>query len=90
MEIKFTAKKYVEEDNSITLSLQEIDIIENGETEEKAKSKLAAAILEYAADFKNDFEFWSSAKNRKAHIPYIMEVNKMTIDNIIEQIRIEI
>ena len=31
---KFTAEKYIEDDGSITLSLNEIDLVENGENEQ--------------------------------------------------------
>lgn len=70
----FTANKYVEDDNSVTLSLNEIDIIENGTTEDDARDKLAKGILEYAEDFYNDFHYWSVMPNRKNHIPYVLKV----------------
>ena len=69
----FTAQKYIEEDNSITLSLNEIDLLENGATENEAKLKLAADILEYAEEFYNEFNYWSGAPNRKKHIPYVLK-----------------
>lgn len=69
----FTAKKFVEDDGSVTLSLNEIDLAENAETEESAKKKLAQSIIEYAEDFYNDFNFWSIAPNRKGHIPWVFK-----------------
>lgn len=69
----FTAKKFVEDDRSVTLSLNEIDLAENAETEESAKKKLAQSIIEYAEDFYNDFNFWSIAPNRKGHIPWVFK-----------------
>jgi hypothetical protein len=69
----FTAKEFIEDDNSITLSLNEIDLVENGATESDAKLKLAADILEYAEDFYNDFNYWNAAPNRKKHIPYVLK-----------------
>lgn len=69
----FTADKYVEEDNSITLSLNEMDIVSNGNTEKEAKEKLAYDILEYAEDYYNDFSYWSKVPNRKKHIPYVLK-----------------
>ena len=57
-------------DGSVTLSLNEIDLVENGQTEDEAKWKLADSILEYSENFYNDFNYWSTAPNRKAHIPY--------------------
>jgi hypothetical protein len=69
----FTAKRFVEEDGSVTLSLNEIDLIENEETEEKAKEALGASILEYATEFYNHYELYSKSTNRKGHIPYIFK-----------------
>ncbi len=68
----FSAKKFVEADGSVTLSLNEMDIAENAPTEDEAKRALANAVLDYAEDFYNDFHYWSSAPNRKAHIPYVL------------------
>ena len=69
----FTANIFIESDNSITLSLNELDLIENAETEEKAKLQLAGSIIDYAEDYYNEFEYWSSAKNRKTHLPYVLK-----------------
>ena len=69
----FSAKKDIEVDGSVTLSLNEIDLIENGETEAEARRKLAAAIVEYSENFYNEFHYWSSAPNRKPHIPFVFK-----------------
>lgn len=69
----FTAKKYVEDDGSVTLSLNEIDLAENAETEEAAREKLARSIIEYAEDFYKEFDLWSAAPNRKKHIPFVFK-----------------
>ncbi len=69
----FSANKFVEDDGSITLSLNEIDLVENAETEELARKKLAQSIVEYAEDFYNEFNFWSVAPNRKKHIPLVFK-----------------
>jgi len=69
---KFVAKRYIEDDNSITLSLDNIDLVDNAPTEEEAKIKLAEEIKEYSEEFYKDFEFWGSAPNRKMHIPFVL------------------
>lgn len=69
----FTADLFVEEDNSITLSLNEIDLVENGENEQKARFKMAQAIMEYALEFYGEYELYSKSQNRKKHIPYIFK-----------------
>ncbi|MGF0033613.1 hypothetical protein ACQRBN_11690 [Bariatricus sp. SGI.154] len=69
----FTAERYVEEDDSITLSLNEIELVENASTEKEARRLLAYSIMDYAADYYKDYSYWSSAPNRKAHIPYVFK-----------------
>jgi hypothetical protein len=39
--------KIIEEDGSVTLSLNEIDLVENGSDEQSARINLGKAILEY-------------------------------------------
>ncbi len=70
---QFTALKYVESDGSVTLSLNEIDLVENGKDEMEARRNLANAILEYAADYYNEYETYSHSPNRKKHVPYIFK-----------------
>lgn len=68
----FSATKYVEGDGSITLSLNELDLVENAPTEQAALEALAQSILDYSVDYYNDFSYWSVAPNRKAHVPYVL------------------
>lgn len=70
---QFSALRYVEDDNSITLSLNEIDLIENGKDEKEARLKLGQSILEYSFDYYNEYETYSHSLNRKKHIPYIFK-----------------
>jgi len=69
----FTAKESIEDDGSVTLSLNEIDLVENGKTEKEAKQALAESILEYSEDFYTNFNYWRTAPNRKVHIPYVFK-----------------
>ncbi len=69
----FTALIYEEEDGTITIESKELDIVENASNKELAILKLAQEILNYAEQFYQDFNFWSSAPNRKSHIPYIFK-----------------
>ena len=69
----FTAEKYAEDDGSITLSLNEIDLVENAEDEATARRLLADAIMEYALEYYNNYSFYSSAPNRKKHVPYVFK-----------------
>ena len=70
---KFTASEFTEDDGSITLSLKELDLVENAPTQPEAKKLLAEAILEYAVDYYSEFNLWSSAPNRKNHVPYVLK-----------------
>lgn len=76
---QFTALKYIEDDGSVTLSLNEIDLVENGLNEQDARLKLGKAILEYSYDYYNEYEIYSHSPNRKGHIPYIFRA--LIIDN---------
>ena len=69
----YSATQMTEEDGSITLALNEIDLVENGKDEKDARKKLASAILEYAEDYYSDFSYWGSTPNRKSHIPYVFK-----------------
>lgn len=70
---QFTAVRYRESDGSVTLSLNEIDLVENGKDEQEARLSLAKAILEYSLDYYNEYEVYSHSPNRKKHIPYIFK-----------------
>lgn len=70
---QFSAIKYIEEDGSVTLSLNEIDLIENGKDEKEARMQLGKSILEYSLDYYNEYGTYSHSPNRKGHIPYIFK-----------------
>lgn len=76
----YSAIRMDEEDGSVTLALNEIDLVENGRDEAEARLKLAAALLEYAEDYYADFSYWSSAPNRAEHVPYVFKA--LFIDDI--------
>ena len=75
----YAPEKYIEDDGSITLSLNEIDLVENGENEQEARLALGKAILEYSSDYYEDYAFYSKSPNRKGHIPYIFKA--LIMDN---------
>lgn len=70
----FTAEIYKEEDGTVTASLNEIDLVENASCEEEIVEKLAKALIEYARNYYNEFQYWFSAPNRKPHLPYVLHV----------------
>ena len=76
----FTAVRYKEKDGSVTLSLNEIDLVENAQTESEARHLLAESIMEYAAEYYEHFALWSAAPNRKSHVPYVLKA--LAVDNV--------
>lgn len=70
---QFTAELIREDDGTVTLSLNEIDLVENAEDEATARKQMGNAIMEYSMDYYNDYSYWSSAPNRKKHIPYVFK-----------------
>ncbi|MCL2175353.1 MAG: hypothetical protein FWB73_04830 [Treponema sp.] len=68
----FHAKITPENDGSVTLSLDEIGLVENAPDLPCAVSALSRAILEYAEDFYNEFAYWSRG-NGQLHIPYVLK-----------------
>ena len=78
----FTAEEFVEDDGSVTLSLNEIDLVENGKNKKEALFKMAKGILEYSEDYYKEFSYWAVG-DRRAHIPYVF---KTLIINELEKI----
>lgn len=83
---RFNVKRFNEEDGSVTLSSEEMDIIANGPDENSALRRMAAYIKEYAEEFYDEFPTWSAAPNRKSHIPYVFKALSLNIDEILEDI----
>lgn len=71
---ELTANVFTEEDGTVTMSLNEIDIVVNGKDKEEAKYFLIEDLIEYAVQYMNEFELWFSAPNRKPHFPYILKI----------------
>ncbi|MCL2637603.1 MAG: hypothetical protein FWD48_04455 [Oscillospiraceae bacterium] len=70
---EFNAVEYIEDDGSVTLSLDEIDLVDNGKTKQEALLNLAKYILTYAEHYYEDFEYWYSAPNCRLHLPYVIK-----------------
>lgn len=70
---KFTANEYHEEDGSVTLSLNEIDLVVNAPDLSQAKKALGNDILEYAEEYYSNFQMYYHSPNRSRHFSYIMK-----------------
>ncbi len=77
---QFSAERFIESDNSVTLSLNQIDLVENAKDEAAAKRRMAQSILEYALEYYSNYTIYSSAPNRKGHIPYVFKA--LIVDDI--------
>lgn len=73
-EWSFMAFQFTESDGSVTLSLDELDMVAHGDNLGSAKKALAEDIVEYAHEYYQEFERYSCAPNRKSHLPYVMKV----------------
>lgn len=71
--VQYEAAELKEDDGSVTLSLDDIDIVANAETLPDAKAALAQAIQEYAEEYYSNFGTYSASPNRRNHLPYIMK-----------------
>ena len=64
-----------EEDGSFTVSLEEIDVIGYGASQEEAAAVLATAAMEYAEIYFAELPFYMSALvNRGSHYPYLRRI----------------
>ena len=84
--LKFTVSLFEEEDGSFTGILEELDLIENASSKENCLLSLLDAMKDYARDFYDEFALWSSAPNRKSHIPYVLKILSSSDSELLEDI----
>lgn len=70
---RYTADEFIEDDGSVTLALNEMDLAENATTKEDALHLLGSSILDYAEEYYNAYDVYSKAPNRRSHAPYILK-----------------
>lgn len=63
-----------EEDGSVTLALDEVELYANGRTVEEAAQELARELKLYARDYFERSHLFINAPNRRSHFPYILRV----------------
>ena len=73
-EVTFNVDKYIEEDNSVTLSLNGFDLVVNEKNETTAINLLIKDLREYALEYYEDIEFWASDINRKNQMKDIIKI----------------
>lgn len=77
--VPITYSKVTDKDGSIVISSNDMDVVSEGKNEQEALSNFVCDLIEYAKDFYDEFEFWSSAPNRANHIPMVLKI--LTADN---------
>ena len=85
-DLKYDVSLYNESDGSVTCVIEQFDLVENVKRGQSAIDQIVAAIRDYADDFYNDFELWSKAPNRRAHIPYVLNIIASTDSELKEKI----
>lgn len=71
--VTIVADQFTEEDGSVTLSAEALDIVVNGPDLETARASLVTDLIEYAEEYFQEFQLYSQASNRKGHLPYVMK-----------------
>ena len=62
--VPITYSKVTDKDGSIVISSNDMDVVSTGKNEQEALSNFTSDLVEYAQEFYDEFEFWSSAPNR--------------------------
>jgi len=73
-EITLKVKWFQEEDGSVTLGLDELELYVNGDTEDRALEELAEDVMAYAEDYMEEPDRYFNAPNRRHHFPYLFKV----------------
>lgn len=73
-EYRLKPKKLSENDGSITLALDEIELYVNADTVEDAVRELIQDLKIYAQDYIQRPQLFLNAPNRRSHFPYILRV----------------
>lgn len=76
-----------EDDGSVTGTVEELDLFGNAQTKDECLFLLLNDMREYAQDFCNEFTLWSSAPNRKKHIPYVLKILSSSDKKLLEAMK---
>jgi len=75
-----------EDDNSITLALDHLELFSNGSNLDEAVNDLINDLKIYASDYIQRSQLFLNAPNRKAHFPFILRVLLCESDEEIRQL----
>ena len=74
----FQVTVYTEDDGSITLSMDDMDLAVNAPSKEAAIKALCRDMVEYAEEYRKAFAMYSAAPSRAAHAPLVKEILSVT------------
>ena len=64
----------VEDDNTVTLTINELDIYANANTKEEAINELVIDLKQYAQDYIHRSQLFLHSPNRRQHFPYVLRI----------------
>ena len=70
----FQVTVYTEDDGSITLSMDDMDLVVNAPSKEASIKTLCRDMVEYAEEYRKEFAVYSAVPNRAAHAPLVEEI----------------
>lgn len=73
------AEYFNEDDGSVTFSMVDLDVAENGETKAAALDILVGELFEYAKEYQENFNMYFNSSNRRHHLPYVLKI--LSCDN---------
>lgn len=85
--LNFTVSFVKEDDGSFTGTVEELDLFENSPSKNSCMILLLEAMKEYAQDFYSEFNLWSSAPNRRKHIPYVIKILSASDKKLLEAMK---
>ncbi len=68
------AEELPEDDGSVTIAIDELDIAVNAPTKEAAVKELIEELKVYAADYIERLPLFLNSPNRRSHYPYILRI----------------
>ena len=71
-----------EEDGSITLAIDQVDISIKADSLDQAKQEMAKELCLYACDYMERSQLFLNAPNRRPHFPYVLRI--LLCDNVEE------
>ncbi|MBQ3456355.1 MAG: hypothetical protein IJG36_07955 [Synergistaceae bacterium] len=85
--LNFTVSFVEEDDSSVTGEIEELDLFANAESKSECMMILLEDMKEYAQDFYREFDLWSSAPNRRKHIPYVLKILSASDGKLLEAMK---